>query len=75
METEEGEWKLMLDNMKIWGEKVWEVVSEKGGEVGEEHVRQANEKVSSKVKREELKEGDLVVKMFMRKRSGLSDKV
>ena len=39
LETEEGEWKLTLDNMKIWGGKVWEVVSEKGGEVGEEHVR------------------------------------
>ena len=51
---------------------MWEGVSEKGGEVGEEHVRRANEKVLSKAKREELKEGDLVVKMFMRKRSGLA---
>lgn len=50
------------------------MVSEKGLEVGMDVARRANKRGRSKAKREVLKEGDLVVRAFMRKRSKFAEK-
>ena len=60
-------------NVKAWagsveqlGQFVWDMIEEKGGEVGEGFARDGNKRGESVVRRSELKVGDLVLRKIQR---------
>ena len=64
-------------NVKAWagsveqlGQFVWDVIEEKGGEVGEGFARDGNKRGESAVRRSELKVGDLVLRKIQRPKKG-----
>ena len=67
-------------NVKAWagsveqlGQFVWDVIEEKGGEVGEGFARDGNKRGESAVRRSELKVGDLVLRKIQRPKKGQLD--
>ena len=67
-------------NVKAWagsveqlGQFVWDVIEEKGGEVGEGFARDGNKRGVSVVRRSELKVGDLVLRKIQRPKKGQLD--
>ena len=67
-------------NVKAWagsveqlGQFVWDVIEEKGGEVGKGFARDGNKRGVSVVRRSELKVGDLVLRKIQRPKKGQLD--
>ena len=74
VEFEEGSEKLWIDNALKWGNDVWDVISKKGTEKGAKQCDRANEKARARNKKEELKVGDVVMKIRQKRTSKMAER-
>ena len=63
----------LLKEVRNWGEDVWSIILEKGKEVGEAHANWGNARERSKTWVEGFKEGDLVLKKILNRRSKMGE--
>ena len=64
----------LLKEVRDWGEDIWSIISEKGKEVGEAHANWGNARERSKTWVEGFKEGDLVLKKILNRRSKMGER-